>query len=90
MSFYHIKIIMKYQDVLINVKRKSCHWRNVLPSDTRFLNNPKEYKGTNYVGKFNMANVFMFMGRPWRICHDATNIILERKDHHEVGSYIDE
>jgi hypothetical protein len=65
------------------------YWRNILPGDTRLWSNPEIHKETNYIGKFNMANVFMFMGRPWGICYGATNIILEGKDHHEVGKDID-
>lgn len=65
------------------------YWRNVLPGDTSLWSNPKDHSGTNYVGRINMANVFMFMGRPWGICEGATNIILQGKDHHEVGRNID-
>ena len=65
------------------------HWRNVLPGDASCWGNPEEHRGTNFWGHLNMANVFMLMGRPWGICHGATNIIMQGKDHHEVGRNID-
>jgi hypothetical protein len=92
----HIKVLLldtrdptswfgQKKDKPVNV----IHWRNVLPGDKRCWSNSNEHRGTNYVGHFNMANVFMFMGRPWGVCHGATNVIMEGKDHHEVGRNID-
>lgn len=65
------------------------YWRNVLPGDAHVIGKKDQHEGTKFIGRINCANLDMVIGGPWGICHGATNIILQGKDHHEVGRNID-
>lgn len=72
------KINKKPQNVL--------YWRNILPQTTSITAPAHQFPTSNYIGPFNMANVFRLLGRPWGHCDGATNIILPNNDHHTTGN----